>query len=466
MKLAAKTPSLLAGWLQRRHEGSADGSTGEVTSVSESPGAITPAGTSTPNKQLPAKVAEDIDHGDLGRRLPAWIVPAFAVGVGFGTGAVLAAMWLWINGIPGLVGKDFAAAKLDATRIALSVAVGGGGLFALYLAVRRQRATEQDLRDRRAAQRHTENDATERRITELFTKAADQLGADKHTVRLAGLYALERLAQTNSEHRQTIVNLLCAYLRTPYTPPAARILVHGIPRPTLRNLRIRHAALSPAGDATLALSTRRREAILERDVRLAAQHILADHLRPDLDGAGTINPKYWPEKIDLDLTGANLIDLDFHDCVIHGADFIDAIFTGSAQFHGAIFTGRTVFADATFTRFAMFETATFTGHANFGGVTFAELATFENATFVGGVTFEVSTFMGDTCFDGATFVRSADRRTEPSVLLRGAVAQLYGQDGARDHQWPHGWKCEDVLRGPSNKQDRWARLVFASESSP
>ena len=34
-------------------------------------------------------------------------------------------------------------------------------------------------------------------------------------MRLAGLYALERLGKANPEHRQTIVDVLCAYLRMP-----------------------------------------------------------------------------------------------------------------------------------------------------------------------------------------------------------------------------------------------------------
>jgi len=37
-------------------------------------------------------------------------------------------------------------------------------------------------------------DAAERRITELYTKAADQLGSDEAPVPLAGLDAKERLA--------------------------------------------------------------------------------------------------------------------------------------------------------------------------------------------------------------------------------------------------------------------------------
>jgi hypothetical protein len=68
---------------------------------------------------------------------------------------------------------------------------------------------------------HTITDATERRVTELYTKAADQLGSDKAPVRLAGLYALERLAQDNPSQRETIVNVICSYLQMPYTPPGA-----------------------------------------------------------------------------------------------------------------------------------------------------------------------------------------------------------------------------------------------------
>ncbi len=79
------------------------------------------------------------------------------------------------------------------------------------LAFRRQRHQE-------VATVWTDADATERRITELYTKAVEQLGSEKAPVRLGGLYALERLAQDNPDHRQTIVNVICAYLRMPFSP--------------------------------------------------------------------------------------------------------------------------------------------------------------------------------------------------------------------------------------------------------
>ena len=120
----------------------------------------------------------------------------------------LSCCWLWWAGGAGLSGGELAAARFDALKIGLSVGVGGGGVFALYLAWRRQRSTEQTMI-------HTEEDARERRITELYTKAVEQLGSDKAPVRLGGLYALERLAQNNPDQRQVIVNVLCAYLRIP-----------------------------------------------------------------------------------------------------------------------------------------------------------------------------------------------------------------------------------------------------------
>lgn len=105
-----------------------------------------------------------------------------------------------------------ASDQIDLVKTALSVGAGTGGVVALIMAGRRQWSTEE-------ANRAATHDATERRVTELYTKAADQLGSDKAPVRMAGLYALERLAQDNPDQRQTIVNVICAYLRIPFEPP-------------------------------------------------------------------------------------------------------------------------------------------------------------------------------------------------------------------------------------------------------
>lgn len=154
--------------------------------------------------------------------------------------------------------------KVDLIKTALSVGAGTGGVVALVLAGRRGWSTE--------------HDATERRITELYTKAVEQLGSDKAPVRLGGLYALERLAQANPGNRQTIVEVICAYLRMPYTAPqpgAPRRL--GLPRPVRPGHRhTHHRRPEPAPSATVTAD----RSIEERQVRLTAQRILEDHLQP------------------------------------------------------------------------------------------------------------------------------------------------------------------------------------------
>ncbi|GAA2680218.1 hypothetical protein GCM10010412_064280 [Nonomuraea recticatena] len=80
------------------------------------------------------------------------------------------------------------SARIEAARTALAAAAGVGAAVTLMLAVRRQR-------HQKLATWHTTHDAAERRVTELYTKAAEQLGNARAPVGLAGLYALERLAQ-------------------------------------------------------------------------------------------------------------------------------------------------------------------------------------------------------------------------------------------------------------------------------
>ena len=138
------------------------------------------------------------------RPISNWMLVLAVVAVAVAGGGLT---W-WLLTIVAADPNTSASVQIDAIRTGLSAAVGTGGAFALLLAFRRQRSTE-------VSAVHTITDATERRVTELYTKAADQLGSDKAPVRLAGLYAMERLAQDNPSERQTIVNVICAYLQMP-----------------------------------------------------------------------------------------------------------------------------------------------------------------------------------------------------------------------------------------------------------
>ncbi|WP_157062748.1 hypothetical protein [Actinopolyspora mortivallis] len=156
---------------------------------------------------------------------PVRPIPGWAIWLGLAllltVGVTAAALLVWAFG----GGSERDKVRLDAIKLAGSIAVGTGGTAALVLAARKQRATEWGLLQQEQAQRlqeqkaaQSKHDADERRVIELYTSVAQQLASEQAPVRMVGLYALSRLGQNNPDHRQAIVNLFCAYLRMPYTP--------------------------------------------------------------------------------------------------------------------------------------------------------------------------------------------------------------------------------------------------------
>ena len=296
--------------------------------------------------------------------------------------AVTVAMWRWIDvALPDLDKR--AAAHLDVLKLSASIAVGGGGLFALYLAARRQRTQEFELEERKrelaqrervqthaelvaeASRVHAEQvakdnreDAVARRITELYSASVAQLGSDNATVRLGGLYALERLAQDNEPQRPMVVRVLCACLRMPF-----------------EMVDVQEGSSGPEYEAA---ASKRHARVHELEVRLAAQRILRDHLRADPVDT------FWPGT-DLDLHDATLIDFDLSGCTVRTADLGSATLEGPADFRSTTFTGATRFAGARFAGPANFRSTTFTGTADFRWATFTGTADFESVKFTGTV---------------------------------------------------------------------------------
>src|SRR5208282_640951 len=244
-------------------------------------------------------------------------------------------------------------------------------------------------------------DATEQRVSELYTKAVEQLGSAKAPARLGGLYALERLAQDNPAHRQTIVNVICAYLRMPFPPTAPTKKLE----PEAAEGQEEPATETEAGTAAIGDTWQQ-----ERQARLIAQRILAEHLRDDRaeDRRSTDppSPRFWPG-IRLDLVGATLIDFNLVNGVMADANFHEAAFNGDAWFGGAAFNGDAWFGGAAFTGDARFGGATFRGDARFGGATFRGDALFGGATFRGDALFGEATFTGVALFGEAAFTGGA-----------------------------------------------------------
>ncbi|MGY1679120.1 pentapeptide repeat-containing protein [Geodermatophilus sp. SYSU D01176] len=295
----------------------------------------------------------------------------------------------------GVTAEQELKAKSD-VRATLVQAVGGlavaGGLIVSYRTFQ-QSQREQKERGREQDRTYALNLAAQ--VTDTYTKAVAQLGHEQAPVRLGALYSLESLAQDNPERRQTVVDVLCAYLRMPHTP-----------------------AEQDGSGATVSASpasrTDARNAAQELQVRRAAQRLLAEHLHRPAGMSGeeaqtleaSPGARFWPG-IDLDLTGATLHESSFSDASVVQGEFSGATFFGRAEFSRAAFSGDASFEGATFADDAEFEGATFSGRARFNQAEFSGRAWFVQATFSGDAGFDGATVVGDAGFDDAEFAGDA-----------------------------------------------------------
>jgi uncharacterized protein YjbI with pentapeptide repeats len=280
--------------------------------------------------------------GWQGRRGRWWWIAALIL-VPVILGSILSVALLLI-----LVDAATVGDQIELIKTGLAVGAGTGGAVALVLAGRRQWSTEQANRVTERSADDARHDAAERRITDLYSKAADQLGSEKAAVRLAGIYSLERLAQDNPALRQTVANLLCAYLRMPSEAASEQ----------------------------------------EIEVRKAAQRVFSTHLQPgDKHLLGT----FWHD-ISLDLTGAELHFFDLKEVRLRDGRFGGAKFVGRTWFDGALFDGVAVFGGATFEKSASFRSVHFSAEARFRDAEFGGPADFDGATFVKLPSFTGATF--------------------------------------------------------------------------
>ena len=318
------------------------------------------------------------------------------------TVSVAVTLWLLSVAEGADPGTEKAKLRAEAVKTGTTIALGTGGAAYLLLAYRRHRLDEVDTR--------------ERRITELYTKAVEQLGHGRAPVRLGAIYSLERLAQDNPKHRQTVVDVFCAYLRMPYSPDAEQDLAQ-------EELQVRQAV-------QLVI---RQHFYLPPDRAIAAAR-----RRPALSGWS-----YWPD-ITLNLTGATLIDLDLSNISIPDARFNKATFHGvtifndssfqSVEFAKAIFEGPIGFERTTFEGRASFARAIFKDYVSFDEASFQDYAGFEMATFQNDARFYRATFHGTAVFLGATFQRLA--RFEMVVFHHDAAfgRSLAFELGGREHE--------------------------------
>jgi hypothetical protein len=140
----------------------------------------------------------------------------------------LAFLW-WLNVTPHqqvegtLEVKDFFALKnqaiksvIEAIKIIATVFGGIAILLNVYYGAKGAKALEKNAiaatQNSIAATKNAEV-AEQGKITERFTKAIEQLGSDNLSIRLGGIYALERIAKDSERDHWTIMEVLSAFVR-------------------------------------------------------------------------------------------------------------------------------------------------------------------------------------------------------------------------------------------------------------
>ncbi|MFB4298183.1 pentapeptide repeat-containing protein [Actinomadura sp. NTSP31] len=384
-----------------------------------------------------------------------------------GAAVLLVAAWFlvtWLLGSPPVAKPKPLETKdqLELLKFVFALVAGVGALVALVTAYRRQRvdeaAGERAERAQAHAERvqaHAEHDAAERRVTDLYGQAVEQLGHDKAAVRLGGLYSLERLAQDHPEHRQTVTDVVCSYLRMPFQPPPAT-----------------DAQPEQPEDNTPSAPAAADAARQEVQVRLAAQRLIKRHLTTTpLDQPQRRPSTYW-DGIDIDLTGAHLVDFDFTQCRSTNAVFDNARFSGDAGFDGAQFNGDAGFDEAQFNGDAGFNGARFNGYARFREARFSGYAWFDEAQFNGGARFRKAQFRsgarfrkaqfsGDVWFGGAQFKGDArfggHARSDKAQFEREPdFDRATASHPNVNHVWPSSWHAQVV---DDDTPDGMARLT-------
>lgn len=232
----------------------------------------------------------------------------------------------------------------DLVKVALGLAAGIGAAFALVVSFRRARAEE--------AASHRDD---RRLFSSRYQDAADLIGSDKAAVRLAGIYAMARLADDWTEQQQQCIDVLCAYLRLPYSPDPE------------------------TGDPG------------ECQVRQSVIAVINSHLQI-VDGPSWIGRNF-----------------DFSGTLFDGGTFDGAAFVGgTVSFRHAEFTGRVDFVGARFAGAVDFRDTTFGGEVSFRSARLSDVD-FARARFATGiVNYRDAEFMGGTVgFFGAEFAGAA-----------------------------------------------------------
>ena len=258
---------------------------------------------------------------------------------------------------------------------------------------------------------------------ERYTKAIEQLGDEKSSVRMGGVYTLVGLVDEWLEEEsirkyedrlkegQVIINNLCAYIRSPFT---------------LASHYDELSKDSPISDGVYKdnqqeFYTDKAEFKAETDVRLSIIKEIHDRLK----GPGGKDPGAWSD-FEYDFSGSIFfypVDLTT-SYYKEPVTFRGSTYQGQADFSGSTYREGANFRNSTYQKGALFVGSTYLGRADFRNSTYQDWANFRNSTYQSQAAFRNSTYLGRADFGGSIYegeVAFRNSTYEGEVAFRNSI---------------------------------------------
>ncbi|GAA2815079.1 pentapeptide repeat-containing protein [Saccharopolyspora taberi] len=346
---------------------------------------------------------------------------------------IFAAVLVLVGASTALLVFDPRVTSADALRTGGLAAGSVVALYALWLNDRRRKVDEERQRlEHRRQELDSERYALEQRRQELehrrtdherdrsaderFARAVELLGHDADQVRVGALHALAGLARSSPDYTQTVLDVLCSYLRRPFVHPKW------------------------TDDDTGVTS----ELELERYVRQTAQRLITE-LLPSAADPGA-------QPYDLDLTNAWLERFSLSGRLVGRVAAFACRFRHTTNLNGAVFRGPVALRDSTFLGRVRAVASTFEDRLELRGIRTFERFDFDRADFRGPVDVKrveltSPAYFRDSAFHGGVDLRHARITGELHFTPVGGAPEALLDDTrvAEAHCLPAEWAVQNGL---------------------
>jgi len=329
--------------------------------------------------------------------------------------------------LPAVMGlEEGSVTSGGAAALRQAILLATGGLIALIALGETRRKNDNDkLKNDQDKEKNDREHLRQVRAgrRERYTKAVEQLGDEKSTVRMGGVYTLVGLVDEWLEEKslsddqrfkegQVIINNLCAYIRSPFTPAS------------------RKANLQAEADVRLSIIKEIHDRLQGPDKNIPGAWSDFEY---NFSGSTFFYPinltkSYYKKPVNFD--GSTYQELavfsgsTYEKGVIFSTSDSPSTYQGSTHFGDSTYYGKASFSNSTYQDLASFSDSTYKNKAYFSNSTYQNLASFSDSTYKNKAYFNDSTYLGRAAFSGSTYESEAE--FSRSVFYQ---ETYFGEDG-------------------------------------